>query len=108
MPVELSCDGDAAIITLNRPDALNALSFDIVVEIGEAIDQAGSGDARILIITGVGDKAFCAGADIKELRSLDGHSMHRLMRRGQNCFAKLDELKIPSIALINGYAFGGG
>jgi len=108
MPVELTRKGEAAVLTLNRQEALNALSFDIVKDIGAAIDEAAAGDARVLIITGAGDKAFCAGADIKELRDQDATSMRAAMRRGQETFAKLDTLPIPSVALINGYAFGGG
>ena len=108
MSVELARNGDAAVITLNRPQALNALSFKIVEEIGDAIDEAASTDARAIIFTGAGDKAFCAGADIKELREQDTNSMRAAMGKGQATFAKLDSLRIPSFALINGYAFGGG
>tara|TARA_Y100000589_G_scaffold210542_1_gene198604 strand:- start:777 stop:1544 length:768 start_codon:yes stop_codon:yes gene_type:complete len=108
MSVELTRNGDAAVITLNRPQALNALSFEIVEEIGDAIDEATSTDARAIIFTGAGDKAFCAGADIKELREQNTNSMRVAMGKGQTTFAKLDSLRIPSIALINGYAFGGG
>ena len=108
MSVELTRNGDAAVITLNRPQALNALSFEIVEEIGDAIDEATSTDARAIIFTGAGDKAFCAGADIKELREQNTNSMRVAMGKGQATFAKLDSLRIPSIALINGYAFGGG
>lgn len=108
MSVELTRNGDAAVITLNRPQALNALSFEIVEEIGDAIDEVTSTDARAIIFTGAGDKAFCAGADIKELREQNTNSMRVAMGKGQATFAKLDSLRIPSIALINGYAFGGG
>ena len=108
MSVELTRNGDAAVITLNRPQALNALSFEIVEKIGDAIDEATSTDARAIIFTGAGDKAFCAGADIKELREQNTNSMRVAMGKGQATFAKLDSLRIPSIALINGYAFGGG
>ncbi len=108
MPVELTRNGDAAVITLNRQEALNALSFEIVGEIGAAIDEAAATDARVLIVTGAGEKAFCAGADIKELREQDTNTMRAAMKRGQETFAKLDTLPIPSVALINGYAFGGG
>ena len=108
MSVELTRNGDAAVITLNRPQALNALSFKIVEEVGDAIDEATSTDARAIIFTGAGDKAFCAGADIKELREQNTNSMRVAMGKGQATFAKLDSLRIPSIALINGYAFGGG
>ena len=108
MSVELTRNGDAAVITLNRPQALNALSFEVVEEIGDAIDEATSTDARVIVFTGAGDKAFCAGADIKELREQNTNSMRVAMGKGQATFAKLDSLRIPSIALINGYAFGGG
>jgi enoyl-CoA hydratase len=64
--------------------------------------------ARALVITGAGSKAFCAGADIKELRGRDPAAHKRSVERGQAIFAKLDALPIASIAVINGYAFGGG
>ncbi len=108
MAVDITRDGEIALITLNRPDALNALSFAIVEEIGAAIEEVALTDARILIFTGAGDKAFCAGADIKELREQDVNTMRVFMKRGQETFAKLDTLSKPSLALINGYAFGGG
>ena len=69
MVVELTRVDEFALITLNRPEAMNALSFQIIRDIGMAIDEALSTDARALLFTGAGDKAFCAGADIKELRN---------------------------------------
>ena len=108
MPVELTRNGAAAVITLNRPEALNALSFEVIGDIGDAIDEAAATGARVIIFTGAGEKAFCAGADIKEIREQDTNSMRAAMGKGQTTFAKLDALAIPSIALINGYAFGGG
>ncbi|MEZ5649964.1 MAG: enoyl-CoA hydratase-related protein [Burkholderiaceae bacterium] len=109
MAVELKRDGDVAILTLNRPEALNALSFAILGEIGAAIDEvAGWADVRALMITGAGDKAFCAGADIKELRHRRLIDQKRGAELGQAVFSKLDRLPIASVALVNGYAFGGG
>lgn len=109
MPVELSRRDDCAILTLNRPEALNALSFDILREIGAAIDEvAADRSARALLITGAGDKAFCAGADIKELRHRSLIDQKRGAELGQAVFARLDTLPIASVALIGGYAFGGG
>ena len=67
MTVELTRHEEFAIITLNRPEALNALSFEIVGQIGDAIAAAADTDARALIITGAGNRAVSAGADIKEL-----------------------------------------
>ena len=69
MAVELKQEGGLAVLTLNRPEALNALSFSILGDIGRALDEvAEMKDIRALLVTGAGDKAFCAGADIKELR----------------------------------------
>ena len=108
MTVELTRQKEFAIITLNRPDALNALSFEIVSKIGDAIAQAATTDARALIITGAGDRAFSAGADIKELYGRSLGEQKSSTHRGQRLFAQLDDIPMASIALINGYAFGGG
>lgn len=108
MPVEFSRRDEFAIITLNRPEALNALAFSVVEEIDAAIDQAAASDARAVIFTGAGDKAFCAGADISELQSLNPVDFRAQMRRGQSVLARLDTLPIISIAAINGFALGGG
>lgn len=109
MSVRIERRDDVAILTLDRPEALNALSFAILGQIGDAIDQA---DAmvglRALIVTGAGPKAFCAGADIKELRARDLMAQKRGAELGQSVFARLDRLKVASVAAINGYAFGGG
>lgn len=106
--IDLSRDGAFAVITLNRPEALNALSFDIIRQFGAALDEAASWDIRALIITGTGDKAFCAGADIKELMGRPLMEERSGAELGQATFARLDSFKVPSIAAINGYAFGGG
>jgi enoyl-CoA hydratase len=108
MVVELSRREDAALITLNRPQALNALSFAILDELGAAFDEVADSDARVLLITGAGEKAFCAGADIKELRNRDALSQKRGAEKGQAVFSRLSALPMPSVAVINGYAFGGG
>lgn len=108
MAVELKQEGDVAVLTLSRPEALNALSFAILEEIGEAFDKVAKMDVRALLITGAGDKAFCAGADIKELRNRPLIDQKRGAELGQAVFAKLDRLPVASVALVNGYAFGGG
>lgn len=108
MPVQLTRTDEFALITLNRPEALNALSFAIVEEIDAAITEAAKTDARALLFTGAGDRAFCAGADIAELQSLPPHRFRAQLRRGQGVFARLDELPIPSFAVVNGLALGGG
>jgi enoyl-CoA hydratase len=108
MAVELTMREEFAVLTLNRPEALNALSFRIIEDIGKALDQVAQSKARALIVTGAGGKAFCAGADIKELRNRDLAAQKRGGEIGQAVFAKLDALHIASVAVINGYAFGGG
>ncbi len=109
MSVDLRRNGSCAVLTLNRPEALNALSFGILREIGEALDHvAGMPGIRALLITGAGEKAFCAGADIKELRNRSLIEQKRGAELGQAVFARLDTLPVASVALVNGYAFGGG
>lgn len=108
MNVKLTQREEFAILTLDRPEALNALSFAILEQISEAIDQAAKLPVRALIVTGAGEKAFCAGADIKELRGRDLVAQKRGAEFGQSVFAKLDKFPVPSVAAVNGYAFGGG
>jgi enoyl-CoA hydratase len=109
MSVRLERMEEFALLTLNRPEALNALSFAILAEIREALDEAARMEGiRALFITGAGDKAFCAGADIKELRNRSLVDQRRGAEFGQAVFARLDRLPVPSVALVNGYAFGGG
>jgi enoyl-CoA hydratase len=106
--IELTRVDEFALITLNRPEALNALSFTLISDLGKALDSVAASDARALLITGAGSKAFCAGADIKELIGRTLMAQKQGAEAGQQTFAKLDRLPIPSVAIINGYAFGGG
>ena len=108
MSIDLLFEEDYAVLTINRPKALNALSFAIITQIGEALQRVSESQARVLIITGAGEKAFCAGADIQELTGRSLAEEKGGAELGQRVFLMLDRLKIPSIALINGYAFGGG
>jgi enoyl-CoA hydratase len=108
MPIEIKYIDEIAVLTINRPEALNALSFGLIAEIGAATDAVGASAARALIVTGAGDKAFCAGADIKELMGRTLSEQKRGAELGQMTFAKLGRLRMPSVALLNGYTFGGG
>ena len=108
MAIELTRHEEFAVITLNRPQALNALSFSLIADLGSVLDEVAHTDARALLITGAGEKAFCAGADIKELTGRSMAEQKRGGELGQATFAKLERLPMPSIAIINGYAFGGG
>ena len=108
MTIALSRVDAFAVLTIDRQDALNALSFALIHDLGAAFDSVAAGDARALIITGAGAKAFCAGADIKELTGRSVMENRAGADLGQRIFAKLDALPMPSIAVINGFAFGGG
>jgi len=108
MPVDLTQRDGVALLVLNRPEALNALSFAMLAEIGSAIDEAATWDVSALVVTGAGEKAFCAGADIPELQGRDIVAQRRGAELGQRTFAKLERLPFPSVAAINGFAFGGG
>jgi len=108
MPVELTKRDDCALLSLNRPEALNALSFSILNEIAAAIDEVATWKIRALVVTGAGEKAFCAGADIKELRGRSMMARKTGAELGQAAFAKIERLPFPSVAAINGFAFGGG
>lgn len=108
MPITLFYRDEIAILTIDRPEALNALSFSLIGDIEARLDEAAASSARALLITGAGPKAFCAGADIGELMHRDLDAQKRGAEFGQRVFAKLDTLPMPSVAIINGFAFGGG
>lgn len=99
------------ILTINRPESLNALNSTVLSEMGDALRQIGEmsyADARVLIVTGAGEKAFVAGADIKEIHELDAEQALAFAQRGQSIFHEFTLLKIPVIAAVNGFALGGG
>lgn len=108
MGIELTRVEEFALLTLNRPEALNALSFALIGELARAVDEAAGTGARALLVTGSGPKAFCAGADINELRGRSLAEQKRGVQIGQATFAKLEQLPMPSVAIVNGFAFGGG
>src|SRR5712692_10981059 len=108
MAIHMSRIDELALITLDRPEALNALSFALLHDLSRQLESIADGDARALLVTGAGDRAFSAGADIKELMGRTLVEQRAGAMLGQSVLAKLDQLPMPSIALINGYAFGGG
>lgn len=97
-----------SLITLNRPQALNALNAAVFSEIDAVVSAPLPETSRLLAITGSGEKAFAAGADITEFSSLSPEKAMELSARGQKIFDKLAALPIPSVALIHGFALGGG
>jgi len=97
------------IITVNREKAMNALNVQTFSDIDQFFtEEAPSSSSTGFIVTGAGDKAFVAGADIKEFFSLEGEDAKRLSKRGQDIFFKIEQLKKPVIAAVNGFALGGG
>lgn len=96
-------------ITINRPDKLNALNNETLLQLGEQIDAAQHDpEVAVIIITGSGDKAFVAGADIGELAVTDAVSGIQFARQGQSVFEQIENSSKPIIAAINGFALGGG
>lgn len=97
------------VVTVDRPEKLNALNSEVLAQLGEAVDAAASDPAlRCLVLTGAGEKAFIAGADIGELAKLTPVEGREHSRRGQALLDRIESLPAPTIAAINGYAYGGG
>ena len=102
-------DGGIALLTVNRPEKLNALNTETVLELHDAVARAGrEPEVRALIITGAGEKAFVAGADINQLAVLTPIEAQAYSERGQRVFRAIEMLAKPTLAAINGYALGGG
>lgn len=97
------------VLTIHRPEALNALNSEVLKELDYFLTELEKKkDIRALIITGAGEKAFVAGADIKEIDTLDKNTALKFAEAGQNVFMKLENLFCPVIAAVNGFALGGG
>ncbi len=103
-------DGAVAILTLNRPAVLNALNADLLEQLRETLDQLkGDKAVRAVVITGSGERAFAAGADIAELAALEGAAAGEAKARaGQHVTELIEALPVPVIAAVNGFALGGG
>ena len=98
-----------AIITINRPDALNALNAETIDEILQCLEDIAKDDnVRAVILTGAGPKAFCAGADIKAMKGMTALDARKLSQMGYKLCKAIENLEKPVIAAINGYALGGG
>lgn len=104
--VQLDRRGAVGVLTVNRPEALNALNGAVLDGLDQALDALG--DAAALVLTGAGPKAFVAGADIAAMRELDHGGAASFARRGQAVLSRLEQLPIPVIAAVNGFALGGG
>ena len=99
--VDYEVDGHVAVITINRPKALNALNEDVLKDIEAAFDAVDLSEIRAIILTGAGEKSFVAGADIAAMSVMT-------KEQGNDIFRKIETFPVPVIAAVNGFALGGG
>ena len=107
--LDLQANIDIAIIKINRPEVLNALNKEIMTELSQAIDIVSTDDGiKVIVITGTGERSFCAGADIRYVVNIDPIEAERYATFIHTLLNKIENLQKPVIAAINGYALGGG
>lgn len=107
--LEFKVENQIGLLTINRPQALNALNAQVMKELGALVAELnGRKDLRCLIVTGAGEKAFVAGADIKEMTARPAAEGMQMAEDGQRVFQMLEDLPFPTIAAVNGFALGGG
>jgi enoyl-CoA hydratase len=109
--VQFSIENSIGNLQIHRPEALNALNSDVLASLDHHLDKIELMDydnLRVLVITGSGEKSFVAGADIKQIHQLNQAQALVFAERGQKIFRRIEKLKIPVIAAVNGFAFGGG
>lgn len=101
--------GDIAIIKINRPDALNSMNLDVIWELSKTIDIVGADESiKAIIITGSGERSFCAGADIAYMVNINPVEAEKYASSAQSVLNKIEKLEKPVIAAVNGFALGGG
>ena len=101
-------DGMVGIITINRPEALNALNSAVLDELNGCLDGIDTNVVRAIVLTGAGNKSFVAGADIGEMSKLSPAEGEAFGKKGNDVFRKIETFPIPVIAAVNGFALGGG
>ncbi|NOJ29675.1 MAG: enoyl-CoA hydratase [Nitrososphaeraceae archaeon] len=107
--VQLESLNDVAIIRINRPEALNALNIDVLSELSRTIDIVNVDECiKVVIITGSGEKSFCAGADISYMVKIDPIAAEKYASSAQAVLNKIERMEKPVIGAVNGYALGGG
>ena len=106
--VTYEVEGQTGLITINRPDSLNALNSQVLEELDHILDDIDQRSVRALILTGAGEKSFVAGADIGEMSSFSKEEGEAFGKRGNDIFKRLETFPIPIIAAVNGFALGGG
>jgi enoyl-CoA hydratase len=100
--------GNICFLTICRPKALNALNSEVIAELSQILDRLADSNLRCVILTGEGEKAFSAGADIAEMKDMSPDQAAKFSTEGNALMAKVENLVIPIIAAVNGYALGGG
>lgn len=109
MPIEVERRDGVAVVRVNRPDAMNALDVEHAEALRDRlVELAADAEARVVVLTGAGEKAFVAGADIKYMQGLGVLEARRWGELGQACANLLEAMPKPTIAALNGYALGGG
>lgn len=107
--VQIDLLNEIAILRINRPEALNAMNLDVIFELARAIDIISADEGiKVLIITGTGERSFCAGADISYMVNIDAVTAERYASSAQSMLNKIEKMDKPVIAAINGFALGGG
>ena len=107
--IQLEPQDDIAILRINRPEALNAINVDVISELSKIIDILAADDSiKVVIITGAGERSFCAGADISYMVNIDPMQAERYATSAQDLINRIDRLEKPVIAAVNGFALGGG
>ena len=106
--VDYEVDGHVAVITINRPKALNALNEDVLKDIEAAFDAVDLSEIRAIILTGAGEKSFVAGADIAAMSVMTKEQGDHFGKFGNDIFRKIETFPVPVIAAVNGFALGGG
>lgn len=108
-PVLMEMDGGVATVTLNRPDQMNSISVAMLDGLYAIMSELRfNEELRAIIVTGAGDKAFCAGADLKERAGMTQAEVRRFIQTIRSTFALVEDMPVPVIAAVNGAAFGGG
>lgn len=107
--IQLEPQGEIALLRINRPEALNAMNIDVISELSRTVDIVGDDEGiKVVIITGAGEKSFCAGADISYMVNIDPITAEKYASSAQSVLNKIERLEKPVIAAVNGYALGGG